>query len=168
MPRRTKVVDEGEARRLLLDEGWTYPQMVDLYREKYGVETSPSMWARFLKREGGERRMGERFPLATPWVMRAKEPRNAHYRTGLRALAAIEAGRPVTDQARQIAARLRRVLGTDLVVDYDRDADAMVLVPRRPGVDTWWIRDPFVGDDGELVADFSRVSAAAVGAYFGL
>ena len=47
MPRRTKVVDEGEARRLLLDEGWTYPQMVDLYREKYGVETSPSMWARF-------------------------------------------------------------------------------------------------------------------------
>lgn len=166
--RSSKIVDEVEARHLLIDEGWTYPQMVDLYREKYGVETSSSMWARFLKREGGERRVGERFPLATPWVMHAKEPRNAHYRTGLRALATIEAGRPVTDQARQIAARLRRALGSDLVVDYDREADAMVLVPRRPGVDKWWIRDPFLDDEGNPVADYSRVSAAAVGAYFGL
>ena len=29
-----KIVDEDEARRLLVDEGWTYQQMIDLYREK--------------------------------------------------------------------------------------------------------------------------------------
>lgn len=165
--RPSKIVDEVEARRLLLDEGWTYPQMVDLYRDKYGVETSVSMWSRFAKRSGGSR-IGERFPLAAPWVMRAKEPRNSHYRTGLRALAAIEQGKSVSDEGRQVAARLRRVLGADLVVDYDGDADAMVLVPRREGVDKWWIRDPFLDDEGNPVADFSRVSAAAVGAYFGL
>ena len=165
--RRSKIVDEVEARHLLIDEGWTYPQMVDLYRDKYEVETSVSMWSRFAKRSGG-RRVGERFPLAAPWVMHAKEPRNSHYRTGLRALAAIEKGKSVSDEGRRVAARLRRVLGADLVVDYDGDADAMVLVPRRPGVDTWWIRDPFLDDEGNPVADFSRVSAAAVGAYFGL
>ena len=84
-------MDEDEAYRLLFDEEWTYPQMVDLYREKYGIETTISMWSRFVKRVGG-RRSAERFPLATPWVMHAKEPRNSHYRTGLRALAAIEQG----------------------------------------------------------------------------
>lgn len=167
MAQPTKVVDEDEAYRLLFDEEWTYPQMVDLYREKYGIETTISMWSRFVKRVGG-RRSAERFPLATPWVMHAKEPRNSHYRTGLRALAAIEQGKPVSEAGHRVAARLRRLLGADLVVDYDRDADAMVLVPRREGVDKWWIRDPFVGDDGEPVADFSHVSAAAVGAHFGL
>ena len=162
-----KIVDEDEARRLLVDEGWTYQQMIDLYREKYGVETSASVWSRFLKR-AGERRMPEHFPLATPWVMRAKDPQNGHYRTGLRALAAIEQGKPVSDEGRKIAIRLRRALGADKVVDYDREADKMMLVPRRPDVDKWWIRDPFLDDEGRPVADFSRVSAAAVGAYFGL
>ena len=165
--RRSKIVDEVEARHVLIDEGWTYPQMVDLYRDKYEVETSVSMWSRFAKRSGG-RRVGERFPLAAPWVMRAKEPRNSHYRTGLRVLAAIEQGKSVSDEGRRVAARLRRVLGADLVVDYAGDADAMVLVPRRPGVDKWWIRDPFLDDEGNPVADFSCVSAAAVGACFGL
>ena len=155
--RPRKIVDEVEARHLLIDEGWTYPQMVDLYREKYGVETSISMWSRFVKRIG-ERRAPEHFPLATPWVMRAKDPQNGHYRTGLRALAAIEQGKPVSDEGRKIAIRLRRALG----------ADKMVIVPRRPGVDKWWIRNPFLDDEGSPVADFSRVSAAAVGAYFGL
>ena len=165
--RPRKIVDEVEARHLLIDEGWTYPQMVDLYREKYGVDASISMWSRFVKRIG-ERRAPEHFPLATPWVMRAKDPQNGHYRTGLRALAAIEQGKPVSDEGRKIAIRLRRALGADKVVDYDREADKMVIVPRRPGVDKWWIRNPFLDDEGSPVADFSRVSAAAVGAYFGL
>jgi hypothetical protein len=54
--RRSKIVDEVEARHLLIDEGWTYPQMVDLYRDKYEVETSVSMWSRFAKRSGGASR----------------------------------------------------------------------------------------------------------------
>ena len=82
-------MDEDEARHLLVDEGWTYQQMIDLYREKYGVETSTSVWIRFL-RSAGKARIVRSYPLAAPWLVRAKNPRNGHYRTGLRALAAIE------------------------------------------------------------------------------
>lgn len=162
-----KIVDEDEARRLLVDEGWTYQQMIDLYREKYGVETSTSVWSRFL-RGAGKARIVRSFPLAAPWLVRAKNPRNGHYRAGLRALAAIEQGEDVTAENRRIAIRLRRALGADKVVDYDWDANAYMLAPRRPGVDKWWIRDPFVGDDGEPVADLSRVTVAAADEYFGM
>lgn len=162
-----KIVDEDEARRLLVDEGWTYRQMIDLYREKYGVETSASVWSRFLKR-AGERRMPEPLPLAVPWLMRGENPRNGQYRTALRALATIEQGGKVEGEGPRLAARLRRILGADKVVDYDREANALVIVPRRPGVDKWWIRDPFVGDDGEPVADLSHVRVAAIEARFGM
>lgn len=162
-----KIVDEDEARRLLVDEGYTYQQMIDLYREKYGVETSASVWSRFL-RGAGEARIVRTFPLAAPWLVRAKNPRNGHYRTGLRALAAIEHGEDVTGETRRIAIRLRRSLGAGQVVDYDWDANAYVLVPRREGVDKWWIRDPFVGDDGKPAADLSRVTVAAAEAYFSM
>lgn len=162
-----KIVDEAEARRLLVDEGWTYQQMIDLYREKYGVETSTSVWSRFL-RNAGQARIVRSFPLAAPWLVRTKNPRNGHYRTGLRALAAIEHGEDVTEENRRIAVRLRRTLGADMVVDYDWDENAYVLVPRREGVDKWWIRDPFVDDEGNPVADLSCVTVAATEAYFGM
>ena len=162
-----KIVDEDEARRLLVDEGYTYQQMIDLYREKYGVETSASVWSRFLK-GAGKARIVRTYPLAAPWLVRAKNPRNGHYRTGLRALAAIEHGEDVAGENRRIAIRLRRALGVGRVGDYDRDANADVLGPRREGVDKWWIRDPFVGDDGEPVADLSRVTVAATEAHFGM
>ena len=83
-----KIVDEDEARRLLVDEGWTYQQMIDLYREKYGVETSTSVWSRFL-RSAGQARIVRSFPLAAPWLVRAKNTRNWQYRTGHRAQVAI-------------------------------------------------------------------------------
>lgn len=162
-----KVVDEDEARRLLMDEGWTYQQMIDLYREKYGVETSASVWSRFLK-GAGKARIVRTYPLAAPWLVRAKNPRNGHYRTGLRALAAIEHGEDVAGENRRIAIRLRRALGVGRVVDYDWDANAYVLVPRRERIDKWWIRDPFVDDDGEPVTDLSRVTVAAAEAHFGM
>lgn len=162
-----KIVDEDEARRLLVDEGWTYQQMIDLYREKYGVETSASVWSRFL-RNAGQVRIVRSFPLAAPWLVRTKNPRNGHYRTGLRALAAIEHGEDVTGENRRIAIRLRRTLGADTVVDYDWDENAYVLVPRREGVDKWWIRDPFLDDEGNPVADLSRVTVAATEAHFGM
>jgi hypothetical protein len=162
-----KIVDEDEARRLLVDEGWAYQQMIDLYREKYGVETSTSVWSRFLKR-AGERRMPDELPLAVPWLMRGSDTRNGHYRTALRALATIEQGGVPEGEGPRLAARLRRILGADKVVDYDREANALVIVPRRPGVDKWWIRDPFLDDEGDPVADLSHVRVAAIEAHFGM
>lgn len=162
-----KIVDEDEARRLLVDEGWTYQQMIDLYREKYGVETSTSVWSRFL-RNAGQARIVRSFPLAAPWLVRTKNPRNGHYRTGLRALATIEQGGVPEGEGPRLAARLRRILGADKVVDYDREANALVIVPRREGVDKWWIRDPFLDDEGNPVADLSRVTVAATEVHFGM
>ena len=161
-----KIVDD-EARRLLVDEGWTYQQMIDLYREKYGVETSTSVWSRFL-RNAGQARIVRSFPLAAPWLVRTKNPRNGHYRTGLRALATIEQGGVPEGEGPRLAARLRRILGADKVVDYDREANALVIVPRREGVDKWWIRDPFLDDEGNPVADLSRVTVAATEVHFGM
>lgn len=160
-------MDEDEAHRLLIDKGWTYQQMIDLYREKYGVETSASVWSRFLKR-AGERRMPEPLPLATPWLMRKENPRNGQYRTALRVLATIEQGGVPEGEGSRLAARLRRILGADKVVDYDREANALVIVPRREGVDKWWIRDPFLDDEGNPVVDLSHVRVAAVEAHFGM
>ena len=162
-----KIVDEEEARRLLVDEGWTYQQMIDLYWEKYGVETSASVWSRFLKR-AGERRMPDELPLAVPWLMRGSNPRNGHYRTALRALATIDQGGAPEGNGPRLAARLRRLLGADKVVDYDREANALVIVPRREGVDKWWIRDPFLDDEGNPVVDLSHVRVAAIEAHFGM
>ena len=162
-----KIVDEDEARRLLVDEGWTYQQMIALYREKYGVETSTSVWSRFL-RNAGQARIVRSFPLAAPWLVRTKNPRNGHYRTGLRALATIEQGGVPEGEGPRLAARLRRILGADKVVDYDREANALVIVPRREGVDKWWIRDPFLDDEGNPVADLSRVTVAATEVHFGM
>lgn len=162
-----KIVDEEEARRLLVDEGWTYQQMIDLYREKYRVETSASVWSRFLKR-AGERRMPDELPLAVPWLMRGSNPRNGHYRTALRALATIDQGGAPEGNGPRLAARLRRLLGADKVVDYDREANALVIVPRREGVDKWWIRDPFLDDEGNPVVDLSHVRVAAIEAHFGM
>ena len=68
----------------------------------------------------------------------------------------------------RLAARLRRILGADKVVDYDREANALVIVPRREGVDKWWIRDPFLDDEGNPVADLSRVTVAATEVHFGM
>ena len=80
----------------------------------------------------------------------------------------IEHGEDVTGENRRIAIRLRRALGADKVVDYDWDDNGYVLVPRRPGVDQWWIRDPFLDDEGNPVADLSHVRVAAIEARFGM
>ena len=143
------------------------PCVTSLPNKREGLMSSTSVWSRFLKRAGGAR-IVRSYPLAAPWLVRAKNPRNGHYRTGLRALAAIDQGEDVTVENRRIAIRVRRALGADKVVDYDWDANAYVLVPRRVGIDKWWIHDPFVGDDGEPVADLSCVTVAAVEAHFGI
>ena len=112
--------------------------------------------------------MPDELPLAVPWLMRGSNPRNGHYRTALRALATIDQGGAPEGNGPRLAARLRRLLGADKVVDYDREANALVIVPRREGVDKWWIRDPFLDDEGNPVVDLSHVRVAAIEAHFGM
>ena len=151
MARATKIIDEAEALHLLRDLGFTYQQMVDWYKRRHGVDTSVSMWSRFLRRNGG-RRLKPR-PVAIPWIT-SNDARNQNYAQGLRALDAAE-------QGEELSALRRRLVSENLVVDYDYDGEAFVLVPRRRGVDSWWIRDPFLDDAGRLVSDFSRIRLEA-------
>lgn len=67
-------------------------------------------------------------------------------------LASLEAGQELEAEASLEALRFRdRLELTGMVVDYDYESDTFVRVPRREGVDDWWIRDPFLADDGSLV-----------------
>jgi hypothetical protein len=159
MARATKIIDKAEALHLLRDRGFTYQQMVDWYKRRHGVDTSVSMWSRFLRRNGG-RRLKPR-PVAIPWIT-SNDARNQNYAQGLRALDAAEQGEELSDQQQRLGAALRRrLVSENLVVDYDHDEEAFVLVPRRRGVDSWWIRDPFLDDAGRLVSDFSRIRLEA-------
>lgn len=152
MPRPTKVVDPDEALELLTHQGYTYAQMVDFYREKYGVETSESIWSRFLKKHltQGKTSQGRlhQFYLAIPWIT-PEAVLNNHHRSGLQAMCRMAQGETLTPRLRADAERLqRRLVRENAVVDYDAEARSFVIVPRRPGIDTGWIRDPFRADDG--------------------
>ncbi|WP_165218156.1 hypothetical protein [Schaalia sp. ZJ1691] len=159
---RSKVQDEAEALRLLRDEGYTYPQMVEFYREKYGIETTVSLWSRFLKaRNEGRSERVEFQASAVPWIVK-RAPKRENLANGLRALALIDANSDVTtQQKRQAASVMRKSMSENVVVDYDAENNEFIWVPRRDGIDTGWIRDPFLDDDGNFVADLRHVRLAA-------
>lgn len=132
--------------------------MVEFYRKKYGIETSISMWSLFLKRRN--KGMPERLArngVAVPWIVK-NGPGRGNLAVGLRALDAIDNGKEVSpQQKRQAASVKRRSMADNVVVDYSPDENTFLWVPRRKGIDTGWIRDPFVADDGSPVVDLSHV-----------
>ena len=67
MPAR-KIVDEGEVIRWF-HEGLTYEEMSRRYREKYGIETVPTLWSNFRRRRGLTRRIVRDDDLI-PWAVR--------------------------------------------------------------------------------------------------
>lgn len=169
---KTKVVDEDEAKRLLFDEGRSLRWMVAFYREKYGVETSLSLWSRFMTRNS-ESNVPQRVtmrPEAVPW--RAREhARRSHFAGALRALDRIERKDPTIPRSLALKAmRVKKLMvADDLVVSYDPEANEFVLVPRRPGVDEWWIRDPFLDDDGnETFENYRWLRTEAIAAHEGV
>lgn len=160
---RSKIVDEAEALEML-EGGATYPKMVDFYRERYHIETTPSMWSRFFHRATGKVRL-QRVklrrpnPRVFPWLEADEDedgnPRETHgeeYRQALGVVERIEDGTRV-DQAELV--RLARVKAElekdDLVIDYDQESNTFHAVPRREGIDEGWIRDPFLDDRGNPV-----------------
>lgn len=161
---KSKIRDEDEARRML-EEGTSYPKMVEFYRKKYNTETSEMMWSRAHKRLLGTPRRLKRMPLRRPnprvfpWIEADEDedgnPRKAHgwkYRQALEAVERIEDGIPV-DQAElvQLAKVKAELEKGDLVIDYDDKSRTFHTVPRRDGIDKGWIRDPFWGNDGKPV-----------------
>ncbi|MBB5833401.1 hypothetical protein [Kribbella italica] len=116
--------------------------MVEQYREKYGIETVPSMWGNFRRRNGIEARLVRDDDLI-PWEIK-DEHRWRNAVTLLRAVARQRAGMELSERdAERLPGWLETRRETGTVVHYDPDTErGFFYVPRRPGIDNDLIREP--------------------------
>lgn len=137
----SKIVNEQEVVRWF-EEGKTYAEMVQLYLDKYNIETVPSMWGNFRRRRGLERRITRDDDLI-PWHVQ-REHRWDYPILMLRKEARRRAGLPLSeDDLHAVEAWKRNLERRNVVVHYEPDTDeGWFLVPRRRGVDTDLIRVP--------------------------
>lgn len=137
----TKIQDEGEVRRWM-EDGMTYAEMAEIYREKYNIDTSPSMWAMARRRLGVPMRIARDDKLI-PWAVKA-EHRWDYPIVMLRMVARRRQGFELTEQyEHDVDAWLKGLEEDNTVVHYDPETDqGWFYVPRREGVDLDLIREP--------------------------
>lgn len=137
----SKIQNEDEAIRWM-NEGRTYTWMIDKYREKYGIETTPSMWGNFRRRRGLQRRITRDDGLI-PWAVK-QEHRWAYPVMMLRQEARRRAGHELSDDyERQLNAWLEKLKEDGAVVHYEPDTEeGFFYVARREGIDNDIIREP--------------------------
>lgn len=87
-----------------------------------------------------------------PWKLKP-EHRHLHAARMLRTQARLDRGMDVGPSlARQVKSWREGLEMEDLVIHYDPDTpEGFWRVPRRHGVDTWWVRDPNLDDQGKPV-----------------
>lgn len=126
-----KIQDEREVIRWF-EEGRTYQWMIDKYKEKYGIDTVPSMWGNFRRRRGLDRRIVRDDDLI-PWFVK-EEHRWAYPLVMLRTEARRRAGHPVTKPDQSRLATWKQMLEEEnAVVHYDPDTEeGFFYVPRQP------------------------------------
>ncbi len=148
----TKIVDEQEVLRWFA-EGKTYHEMCDLYRDKYGIETVPSLWGNFRRRRGLEPRIARDVELI-PWKI-ASHHRAAYPLAMLRLAAREEAGLPIPVVNRTRYENWRKMLAeNDFVVHYDPDtSDGWFYDHRRPEDGDGIIRRPAASAARRAAAD---------------
>lgn len=87
-----------------------------------------------------------------PWTLL---PKHRHYHAArmLRSAARQDAGLEIGATLKpQLAAWQKTLVDEDAVIHYDPDTDeGFWLVPRRHGVDKWWVREPDLDDEGNLI-----------------
>lgn len=139
MPGR-KIVNEQEVLGWFA-EGKTYAEMSRIYREKYNIETVPSLWGNFRRRHGLGRRWARHDELV-PWKI-AKDHEYAYPLAMLRVEGRIREGLDVSDASRTRCENFKKMLAEGgLVVHYDPDTDdGFFYVPRADG-DTDLIHEP--------------------------
>lgn len=136
-----KIQDETEVVRWF-EQGVTYEEMVERYREKYNIETTPSMWGNFRRRRGLDRRITRDDELI-PWGVKP-EHRHDYPILMLRKEARRRAGLPISaEDQHAIDAWIRGMKESDVVLHYEPETeDGWFYVPPRPGIDTDLIRKP--------------------------
>lgn len=128
MPAR-KIVDEQEVLRWF-EEGRTYEWMCEQYRDKYGIDTVPSLWGNFRRRRGLTRRIAWDDDLI-PWRMEDHH-RLAYPVAMLRLEARRRAGYPLSDDKVSRLSAWRDMLNREgKVVDYSPEV-GFVYVDRQP------------------------------------
>jgi hypothetical protein len=143
-PKRTKIVDEDEARQWFY-AGVPYPEFVRRYKEKYGIDTTPSMWSSWRSRNKLKRRKVRNDDLI-PWQV-APEHRWDTMLRYLRFEARHRAGAPLADwEETALNGWLANMRGQGAVVYYD-PINGFAYVKARPGEDL--VRQP----PGELATE---------------
>ncbi len=147
-----KIQDESEVLRWF-EEGKPYEEMREIYRTKYNIETSQSLWSAFRRRKGLDRR-NIRDEDLIPWTIQ-DEHRWLHAPKMLRAEARLRAGLEVSEANQdELEAFKERLEHTDRVVYYDPDTEeGFFYVPRRPGIDDDMVRKPDSNDATRRSAD---------------
>lgn len=137
----SKIVDEQEVIRWF-EEGKTYAEMCQLYRDKYNIETVPSLWGNFRRRRGLQRRINRDDELI-PWEIK-KEHRWDYPIMMLRKEARRRAGLPVSQEDQDaLDVWLRGMEEQGTVLHYEPETEqGWFYVPRREGVDLDIIRTP--------------------------
>jgi hypothetical protein len=137
----TKIKNVQEVLRWF-EEGRTYTWMIEEYRRKYDIETTPSLWGGFRRRRGLPRRI-TRDDTLIPWFVR-EEHRWEFPIQMLRAEARRRSGAELDpEHARKLRGFLQRLEEDGTVVHYEPDTDeGFFYVARRDGVDADLIREP--------------------------
>ncbi|MFF3017127.1 hypothetical protein [Streptomyces sp. NPDC057939] len=137
MGRASKVQNHDEAKRWL-GEGKSYAWMVETYRKKYGVETTPTYWAVYRNRAGMPLRIARDNELI-PWQVE-QQHRWSYDLVMLRFEArrrAVQGGdkniKPLSDyDAKRLTSWKRDLTEANAVVYYDPTTeDGFFLVPRE-------------------------------------
>ena len=123
----------------LLRSGWSQMRVVRMYRDK-GVDVTQSAISQAIT-TGRIKIDTDRATGGIPWLLKP-EHRHRHAARMLRTQARLDAGHDIGQslipQLKAWRARLER---EDSVIHYDPDTDeGFWRVPRRAGVDLWWVR----------------------------
>jgi len=124
--------------------------VVRAYRAK-GIDVTQSAISQAISTGRVKVDMG-RSTGGVPWTLKP-EHRHRHAARMLRSQARLDNELPIGATLVTQVEQWRRGLEVeDSVIHYDPETDeGFWRVPRRPGVDLWWVRDPSVDDDGSPV-----------------
>jgi hypothetical protein len=139
-------LDDSEVEQLLRS-GWSQMAVVKMYRDK-GVDVTQSAISQAIS-TGRIKADTDRAAGGIPWHLKP-EHRHRHAARMLRTQARLDAGLEVGPSLLPQITQWRTGMELeDAVIHYDPDTEeGFWRVPRRAGVDEWWVRDPTLDDDG--------------------
>ena len=139
-------LDDSEIEQMLRS-GKTQQQVVAIYRER-GLDITQSAISQAIS-SGRIKVDTNRNSGAVPWKLKA-EHRWLNSARMLRTLARLERGLPVGPSLEaQVKVWKEGLEEEGSVITYDPDTkEGFWRVPRRPGIDLGWVREPTIDNDG--------------------